>query len=90
MKLTWNREDTVSSDEEFAKMVSAVSRFVYYNCGTNQEDALVKVAAVRSKENLLLGMILDQLYDCILDCKEEKARILLDDAIRENADSEIF
>lgn len=62
MELTWEREDVVSSDDEFAEMASAVAKFVTHNSGVNQRAAMEQVAAVRSKETGVLGRLLDELY----------------------------
>lgn len=62
MKLTWAREDLVSSDDEFAEMAEAVSKYVQNNYGKVQSDAMSKIAAVRSKEINSIAVILDDLY----------------------------
>lgn len=62
MKLTWEREDIVSSDDEFAEMASAVAKFVQTNSVSYQRTAMEKVAAIRSKEVGTLGQLLDDLY----------------------------
>lgn len=83
MKLTWKREDVVSSEDEFAEMASAVSEFVFYNSETNQGKAIAKIAVVRSKESMLLGTILDQLYQSVKKNDTKSSDRLLSDAIKE-------
>ena len=65
LKLTWEREDVVSSDDEFAEMAEAVAKFIHNCNSSNQRDALGKVAAIRSKETGELGALLDKLYAAI-------------------------
>ena len=83
LKLTWNREDVISSDEEFAEMASAVSQFVYYNCETNRENAIIKIAAARSKETGELGVFLDDLYKNVQSDNRSEADALLTATIQE-------
>lgn len=62
MKLSWEREDLVSSDDEFAEMASAVASFVQCCTGNRQKEALMKIAALRSKEVSDIAELLDALY----------------------------
>lgn len=83
LKLTWDREDIVSSDDEFAEMAATVARFVQYNNSPNRADAMAKVAAVRSKELSGLGEDLDFLYDAIRSNSQTEADQYLTMAITE-------
>ena len=65
MRLSWEHEDIVSSDEEFAEMVKAVAKVCDYYCLDNQQDAIGKVASIRSKERGQLGDALDNLYNAV-------------------------
>ena len=65
LKLTWEREDIVSSDDEFAKMASVVANYIKCDIPGLQREALSSVAAIRSKESGELGSLLDQLYSVI-------------------------
>lgn len=65
MQLVWDREDIVSSDDEFAEMASTVAKFVQYPISVHQREAMGRVAAIRSKEQGTLGILLDQLYQNI-------------------------
>lgn len=65
MQLAWEREDIVSSDDEFAAMSSAVAKFTQSENGHSQREALAVVAAVRSKESGEIAVALDELYRCI-------------------------
>ena len=65
LRLTWEREDVVSSDDEFALMTAAVGEFLSYYGWREQKMAMGKVAAIRSKEAGELGEALDELYETI-------------------------
>lgn len=65
LEKTWEREDIVSSDEDFAEMVKAVAKVCDYYCLDNQQDAISKVASIRSKERGRLGDTLDDLYQAV-------------------------
>lgn len=65
MRLTWDREDLVSSDDEYAEMASLVSTYIHYRNGGSQVKALAKVGALRSKENGPIAEDLDGLYEAI-------------------------
>ena len=67
MQLIWNREDIVSSDDEFAEMAGKVARFVQSPSSVHQRDAMELVAAVRSKELGTIAPLLDELYQSIND-----------------------
>lgn len=83
LERTWEREDIVSSDEEFAAMAGAVGRFIHRTSYENGEDATEKVAAIRSKEYGTLGSILDCLHKS-LDARDyERAERELSKAIDE-------
>lgn len=65
LERTWEREDLVSSDEEFAAMAAAVAGYVGHSLDSYRRDALKLVASVRSKECGNIGSILDNLYQCL-------------------------
>ena len=65
MERTWEREDIVSSDEEFAAMAGAVARYIHRETIDNGADAAERVSAIRSKEHGELGRILDTLHTCL-------------------------
>lgn len=83
LKLTWDREDIVSSDDEFAEMAASSAKFVQYNSPTLRSEAMAKVAAVRSKESLALGEKLDSLYSAIKRNNQPEADECLTAAINE-------
>ena len=62
MRLSWEREDVISSDDEFANMAGAVAKFINHSSPANQRNAIEQVASVRSKETGALGRLLDELY----------------------------
>ena len=83
LERTWQREDVVSSDEEFGEMASAVASFVHMSNGAFSLDAAKAVASIRSKETGELASTLDLLYKSIQDDDYPKADMLLSEAIAE-------
>ena len=83
LERTWEREDIVSSDEEFAEMSSAVAIYVYQATIPHSRDAIGKVASVRSKEHDNLGRILDALHQSITNGDTSRAERELTKAIDE-------
>lgn len=81
MKLSWEREDVVSSEDEFAGMASAVAKFVDYNNPRNRANAMEQVAAIRSKEVGTLGRLLDELYLAVQSGNHSEADIRLSQVI---------
>lgn len=65
MKLTWEREDVVTSEDEFSEMTAAVARYASSFRSTELRDALGKLAAVRAKESGALAEALDVLYQTV-------------------------
>lgn len=62
---TWEREDVVSSNDEFAVMASAVAEFVHSGSGLFQRKAMATVAFVRARERGALADRLDALYAAV-------------------------
>lgn len=62
LKLTWAREDVITSDEDFAAMCAAVSRYVQTIRPRDKDTAAALVSSVRSKEAGVLADSLDSLY----------------------------
>lgn len=83
MQLTWNREDTVSSDDEFAEMAAVVSKWSLWKNGAWEADAIEKIASIRAKETGVLGDLVDELYNCVNSEMYEKADKVLTKAINE-------
>ena len=83
MQLTWNREDTVSSDDEFAEMAAVVSKWAVWKTGAWDADAIEKVSSIRAKEIGALGDIMDELYACIDSRMFDRGNELLTKAINE-------
>ena len=86
MQLTWNREDLVTSDDEFADMASDVACYVHGGYSNQLKDALAKVAAVRSKESGEIGDTLDTLYLCLRQYDRDGADCALSTAIQQKRD----
>lgn len=83
MKLTWEREDVISSDDEFADMASAVATYVQNGWSDTQRTAMSKIAAIRSKEIGSLASKLDQLYTAVSRDNAKSADSLLTEVINE-------
>ncbi len=83
MQLAWEREDVISSDDEFAEMAACVAEFVQSYYGLHQRNAIAKVAAIRSKETGELGKLLDELYDAIKSCDYSRTNLTLSAVINE-------
>lgn len=62
LKLTWKREDVVSSDADFSEMVSSVAVYAKTLSITDMNTATKWVAKIRAQERGKLGELLDLLY----------------------------
>ena len=62
---TWNREDTVSYDEEFDQMTTAVAKYIWSGGLRYDDKAMAMVAVLRSKVTGELAQTLDSLYTSI-------------------------
>lgn len=67
LERTWEREDVVSSDEEFAEMAKTVAQYVHRDTIQHGSAAVGLVASVRAKEYGELGQILDALHKALDD-----------------------
>lgn len=65
MKLAWEHEDMVSSEEEFGDMTASVARYSSNLRETDRRDALGRIASIRAKENEALATALDELYQAV-------------------------
>lgn len=65
MKLAWEHEDMVSSEEEFGYMTASVARYSSNLRETDRRDALGRIASIRAKENEALATALDELYQAV-------------------------
>mgnify|MGYP003290777720 CR=1 FL=1 len=83
LERTWEREDIVSSDEEFAAMAGAVGRYIHRDTIDNGAAAAERVSYIRSKEHGELGIILDRLHASLDERDLERADHELTNAINE-------
>ena len=65
MKMSWSREDSLSSSEEFADMCGAVAAYARCLYKDNQIEAARQIAKVRAKESGELARQLDDLYNAV-------------------------
>ena len=65
MKLTWDREDSVSADETFNEMIQAVRTYTSCENEFLKYDALNKVDSVRIKESESINAVLVQLHNAL-------------------------
>ena len=82
MQRTWEREDVVSSDDEFAQMAESVA--VYIHSGVRVANYIGKVAALRSKEHGSLAKSLDSLYFAIQTSDKAAINKALSKVIEQN------
>lgn len=50
IRMSWEREDSISSDEEFEEMVVAVTRYICSHEKADETAALEKINSLRAKE----------------------------------------
>lgn len=62
MRLSWEREDLVSSDADFSKMAEAVACYISDSNADNQNIAIQRVSGVRINEHGEISQLLDELY----------------------------
>ena len=67
LKLTWDHESLVTSDDEFADMAASVALCIQEKLPSSFDNAISCVAAVRSKERGTLADRLDELYHTLFD-----------------------
>ena len=65
LTMTWEREDVVSSDAEFAEMAGLVEKFRANPSIDQKHELLGKIAGLRVKEVGSLGATLDRLYTTV-------------------------
>lgn len=82
LERTWEREDAISSDDEFSAMVKAASAFIHSNNFATKRSALEEIAVIRAKEAGELAKIADDLYSSVRADKKDDAERILDCAIR--------
>ena len=62
MKMSWKREDSAASDEEFSEMITAVTRYVHGRKREDELPALEKLNNVRRKGTGDIYLLLDLFY----------------------------
>lgn len=67
LKLTWKREDVVSSEADFSEMVSSVAVYAKTLSIDDMNTATKWVAKIRAQESGALGDLLDGLYNQLRD-----------------------
>lgn len=72
MQLTWTREDVISLNEHYTKMIYAVQRFLNNPTPEHKGNALEEIAVLREKESGDLAYLLDDLSGFIQLNKVEK------------------
>lgn len=63
MRLEWEREDIVTSDDDFAEMAAAVAYCMHNHHHTALAEAIGKVNSVRAREKGVLAEALDRLHN---------------------------
>lgn len=93
LRLTWNREDSVSYKDEFSEMVSSVSKYIQTLKDSDCAEAVAKIGIVRSKVSDRLASCLDMLYVAVNEsgyCQYPDVRTIqryLSEAINQNRKS---
>jgi len=67
LQLTWSREDSVSYEDEFSEMVSAVSKYIHTLNSSDCADAIGKIGAIRAKTSGELASKTDILYVAVFE-----------------------
>lgn len=81
MMLGWKREDIVSTDDDFATIVEAITTFLHFRDSRSQLKAAQCVSIVRAKENGALAPIVDDLYSCVQAGQYDSVELLTTSAI---------
>ena len=83
LKLTWKREDVVSSESDFSEMVSSVAVYAKTLRIDDMNTATKWVAKIRAQESGALGDLLDSLYDQLRDPVVSELEDTLSEIIKE-------
>lgn len=83
LKLTWKREDVVSSEADFSEMVSSVAVYAKTLNITDMNAATKWVAKIRAQETGVLGNLLDSLYNQLRDPVVSELENTLSEIIKE-------
>lgn len=76
LRLEWEREDVVTSEDDFSEMAGAVSEFIRRNDVETLSKAARLVGQIRAKETGKLGECLDTLFS-VLSPEKPKPEISL-------------
>lgn len=83
LKLTWKREDIVSSESDFSEMISTVAVYAKTLTITDMNTATKWVAKIRAQESGTLGELLDSLYCQLQDPVVSELESTLSEIIKE-------
>lgn len=83
LKLTWKREDIVSSESDFSEMISTVAVYAKTLTITDMNTATKWVAKIRAQESGTLGELLDSLYFQLQDPVVSELESTLSEIIKE-------
>lgn len=83
MRLTWEREDAVSYDDEFSEMVSSVARYIHSGLALHQQEAISAISEMQPKEKGKLANLLDGLLVSVQIGNAEMTKTFLSDVIQE-------
>lgn len=87
MKLSWEREDIISSDDEFADMCSASAKYIAVPYDSHKVDSMGRIAALRAKESGQIAEHLDFLYESIRRSDRDSANAMLSKVVEEKRKS---
>ena len=78
MTRTWQREDKLSSEEEFKAVCETIAAYLHDGTSDSQGEALVNIAGMRATTNGQLAEVLDGIYETIRDGNRQLAEKNLD------------
>lgn len=85
LKLTWNREDAITSAEDIAELTRLVYDFVTCQNDFFAIPAISKAAEMRAKATGDFSNALDKLYAALSQCDRQMSKQELSEVIKQNA-----
>ncbi len=77
MKMQWSREDSLSDQQAFSEMLSAVSRYLQSDWSRHQREALEKISAIRGMKGGKQLEALDALHASVLSGDKSEIEVAI-------------